>query len=135
MTYPCRYRVSCDAPAALDASHATGARCRGLSVDEDPDTDATRTADLVEPGAVQPPPEPCTQDRIKSYVSPPRHPLPEPLRNPVVRLLLLAVDALGLNLEHDVARKWFAEQLDGHFRPVAPLVALLLRRALAPSLG
>ncbi|GAB2331902.1 hypothetical protein STREPTOSP366_70580 [Streptomyces variabilis] len=61
-------------------------------------------------------------------------PSPEPLRNPVVRLLLLAVDALGVNLEHDVARTWLAEQLDGPFRPVAPLAALLLRRALAPSL-
>jgi len=61
-------------------------------------------------------------------------PLPEPLRDPVVRLLLLAVDALGVDLEHDVARTWLAEQLDGRFRPVAPLVALLLQRALARSL-
>ncbi|MGA5884302.1 hypothetical protein ACPCK4_18255 [Streptomyces cellulosae] len=39
-----------------------------------------------------------------------------------------------MDLEQDVARTWLAEQLDGRFRPVAPLVALLLRRALARSL-
>jgi hypothetical protein len=69
-----------------------------------------------------------------SCVSPRRRPLPEPLHHPVVHPLLLAVDALGVDLEQDVARAWLAEQLDGRFRPLASLVALLLRCALARSL-